>query len=140
MAYENIAKAVGRTTTNPRLTPSQEVDNYNAFSELQKQGIYLPDLVKKLSQFDDMKRRLDEMDERKSKADADLFAVMEQAVRNAPSVKEARQRVSVERSRIIERLCSEDAEYRNAVEDYRREVNAEYIRQKEPQEPAQKPV
>lgn len=128
MAYDNIMNAL---KTQSKLTPSQEVENYNAFSTLQKEGVYLPDLMKRIN---DMETRLAGYEKSRQEADADLFAVMEQAVRDEQTVREARQRVQDEKSRIIAELCGKDEGYRRAVEEYRRTVNAEYIRQKEPQE------
>ncbi len=133
MAYDNILNAVKGTA--PKLTPAQEVENYNAFSDLQKQGIYIPDLLKRIG---DMEARLAGMEATKREADADLFAVMEQAVRGEQTVKDARQKVSDEKSRIIAELCMKDDRYRQAMDEYRRTVNAEYIRQREPQEGPQK--
>lgn len=132
--YSNIMKAVdgesAKPFQNPTLTPSQQMDNYNAFSQLQKEGVYLPDLMKRITA---LESKVKSYDESKREADADLFAVMEASVKNEPVVKEARQRVADEKSRIIVELCQRDERYRNAVEEYRRTVNAEYIRQKEPQ-------
>lgn len=128
MAYDNIMKALGGQS---KLTPAQEVENYSAFSDLQKQGIYIPDLMKKVSEVDELRRRIDEMDRSKSAMDEDLFAVMEQAVRSEPSVKEARQRMISEKSRVISELCMADEGFRKAMDDYRNEVNRAYVSSKE---------
>lgn len=132
MAYDNILNAVKGPS---KLTPAQEVENYNAFADLQKQGVFIPDLLKRIG---DMETRLAGIETSRKEADADLFAVMEQAVKNEQSVKDARAKVSEEKSRIISEMCMRDERYRQAVEEYRRAVNAEYIRQKEPQEGPQK--
>ena len=93
-----------------------------------KQGVYLPDLMKRM---EGMEAKIKEMDERRSAEDMDLFAVMESAVKDAPEVKEARQRVADEKSRVIARMCMDDPGYRDAVESYRRVVNQTYVKRKE---------
>ncbi len=122
MAYENILNAV-----NKKLTPAQEIENYSAFSELQKQGVYIPDLVKKMGEFDDMKKRLDELSASKPTVDAELFAVMEQAVKDDPAVKDARHRMNEEKTRVLTDLCMRDEAFRLASDEYRRAVNRAYI-------------
>ena len=126
--YNNILKALGKPSQSSGLTIQQQSDNYNAFSELMKQGVYLPDLMKRM---EGMEAKIKEMDERRSAEDMDLFAVMESAVKDAPEVKEARQRVADEKSRVIARMCMDDPGYRDAVESYRRVVNQIYVKRKE---------
>lgn len=127
MAYENILNAV----KSSKLTPAQEIENYSAFSELQKQGVYLPDMVKKMSEFDEMKKRLDELSASKPSVDAELFAVMEQAVKGDEHVRDARARMNAEKSRILTEMCMRDEGFRRASDEYRRAVNAAYIASKE---------
>ena len=126
--YNNILKALGKPSQSSGLTIQQQSDNYNAFSELMKQGVYLPDLMKRM---EGMEAKIKEMDERRSAEDMDLFAVMESAVKDAPEVKEARQKVADEKSRVIARMCMDDPGYRDAVESYRRVVNQTYVKRKE---------
>ena len=127
--YGNILKALGGQGQQPSgLTMQQQSDNYNAFSELMKQGVYLPDLMKRM---EGMEAKIKEMDARRSAEDMDLFAVMESAVKDAPEVKEARQRMADEKSRVIARMCMDDPGYRDAVESYRRVVNQTYVKRKE---------
>ena len=126
--YNNILKALGKPWQSSGLTIQQQSDNYSAFSELMKQGVYLPDLMKRM---EGMEAKIKEMDERRSAEDMDLFAVMESAVKDAPEVKEARQRVADEKSRVIARMCMDDPGYRDAVESYRRVVNQTYVKRKE---------
>ena len=124
--YGNILKALGgQRQQSSGLTIQQQSDNYNAFSELMKQGVYLPDLMKRM---EGMEAKIKEMDERRSAEDMDLFAVMESAVKDAPEVKEARQRMADEKSRVIARMCMDDPGYRDAVESYRRVVNQTYVK------------
>lgn len=127
MAYDHIIEAVRGQS---RLTPAQEVENYAAFSDLQKQGVYLPELVKKMQEFDDLKKRFDEMDSRPS-VDAELFAVMEQTVRDDPGVRDARRRMSDEKTRVINEICMRDEGFRRVAEDYRRAVNSAYLSARE---------
>lgn len=127
--YGNILKALGgQGQQSSGLTMQQQSDNYSAFSELMKQGVYLPDLMKRM---EGMEAKIKEMDARRSAEDMDLFAVMESAVKDAPEVKEARQRVADEKSRVIARMCMDDPGYRDAVESYRRVVNQTYVKRKE---------
>lgn len=127
--YNNILKALGGQGQQPSgLTMQQQSDNYSAFSELMKQGVYLPDLMKRM---EGMEAKIKEMDARRSAEDMDLFAVMESAVKDAPEVKEARQRMADEKSRVIARMCMDDPGYRDAVESYRRVVNQTYVKRKE---------
>ena len=127
MAYDHIIEAVRGQS---RLTPAQEVENYATFSDLQKQGVYLPELVKKMQEFDDLKKRFDEMDSRPS-VDAELFAVMEQTVRDDPGVRDARRRMSDEKTRVINEICMRDEGFRKVAEDYRRAVNSAYLSARE---------
>ena len=126
--YNNILKALGKPSQSSGLTIQQQSDNYNAFSELMKQGVYLPDLMKRM---EGMEAKIKEMDERRSAEDIDLLAVRESAVKDAPEVKEARQMVADEKSRVIARMCMDDPGYRDAVESYRRVVNQTYVKRKE---------
>ena len=127
--YGNILKALGgQGQQSSGLTMQQQSDNYSAFSELMKQGVYLPDLMKRM---EGMEAKIKEMDARRSAEDMDLFAVMESAVKDAPEVKEARQRMADEKSRVIARMCMDDPGYRDAVESYRRVVNQTYVKRKE---------
>ena len=127
--YGNILKALGgQGQQSSGLTMQQQSDNYSAFSELMKQGVYLPDLMKRM---EGMEAKIKEMDARRSAEDMDLFAVMESAVKDAPEVKEARQRMADEKSRVIARMCMNDPGYRDAVESYRRVVNQTYVKRKE---------
>lgn len=132
--YSNILNAMQSLTgaSAGKLTPAQEVENYSTFSDLQKQGVYLPDLMRKVGEVDELKKRLEAVETaRTGPMDAELFAVMESAVKTVPSVKEARQRAADEKSRVLSEMCLRDEGYRKAVEDYRREVNRAYIAQKE---------
>lgn len=80
-----------------------------------------------------MDSRIKELEKgpKQSQMDIDLFAVMESAVKNDDRVKYARQRLQDEKTRVLSELCIRDEGYRKALEDYRREVNATYIRHNE---------
>lgn len=132
-AYSNILNAMQSPAgaSAGKLTPAQEVENYSTFSDLQKQGVCLPDLMRKVGEVDELKKRLEAVESERKPMDAELFAVMESAVKTVPSVKEARQRAADEKSRVLSEMCLRDEGYRKAVEDYRREVNRAYIAQKE---------
>lgn len=90
--YENILSAV----KSSKLSSAQEIENYDVFSKLQKEGVVLSDLVRKASEADDLRKKL-----------------------------------SDERRRVIEEICMHDDRYRQAMEDYRAEVNRTYVDMKE---------
>ena len=129
--YSSILKAIGKEDTpQGGLTFQQQTENYSAFSDLMKQGVYIPDLLKRI---DALEAQVREQGQRKDTMDADLFSVMEAAVKGDDDVKAAKQRVADEKSRVISEMCSKDEGYRQAMESYRRAVNAAYVRHKEGQ-------
>jgi len=126
MAYDNILKAV---KPGEGLTVQQQSDNYKAFGEMMKDGVYIPDLLRKIN---DMERRIEALDKpRESVIDAELFSVMENSVKEDPTVIEAKASLQSAKTRIISELCMRDEQYRQLFEDYRRKVNAAYISKKE---------
>lgn len=131
-SYDNILKALNQpqqpAPAQGGLTFQQQSDNYTAFSDLMKQGVYIPDLLKRI---DALEAQVKEQGQKKDVMDADLFAVMETSVRGDDEVKAAKQRLADEKSRVISEICSKDEGYRNALDAYRRTVNAAYIRSKE---------
>lgn len=127
--YSSILKAIGKEDTpQGGLTYQQQTENYSAFSDLMKQGVYIPDLLKRI---DALEAQVREQGQRKDTMDADLFSVMEASVKGDEEVKAAKQRLADEKSRVIAEICSKDEGYMKAMEDYRRTVNAAYIRNKE---------
>ena len=132
MVYDNILKALNQpqqpAPAQGGLTFQQQSDNYTAFSDLMKQGVYIPDLLKRI---DTLEAQVKEQGAKKDAMDADLFSVMEASVKGDEEVKAARQRLADEKSRVISEMCARDEGYRNALDAYRRTVNAAYIRSKE---------
>ena len=129
MEYDNIIKALGKEDPQQGgLSYQQQSDNYSAFSDLMKQGVYIPDLLKRI---ETLEAQVREQGARKDTMDADLFSVMEASVKGDEEVKAAKQRLADEKSRVIAEICSKDEGYMKAMEDYRRTVNAAYIRNKE---------
>lgn len=131
MVYDNILKALSKQeepAPQAGLTLQQQSDNYSAFSDLMKQGVYIPDLLKRI---DALEAQVREQGQKKDTIDADLFSVMEASVKGDEEVKAARQRLADEKSRVISEICARDEGYRNALDAYRRTVNAAYIRSKE---------
>jgi len=127
MAYENIQKLLNKPGEG--LSTQQQADNYDLFNKLMKEGVYLPDIIKKI---DALEKKVDEMDKpRDNPIDAELFAVMESAVRDDSAVSDARRRLQAEKTRVISALCIADDGYRKAFEDYRRAVNAAYVNSRE---------
>ena len=121
--YDNILKAVGSQGNG--LSASQQSDNYKAFSELMQQNVYIPDLLKKIS---DLEQKVDALDKPKDNPiDAELFSVMEQAVKDDASVVNAKRLLQNEKTRVISELCIRDDAYRKAFDEYRRAVNAAYV-------------
>ena len=132
--YNNILKALGGNQgqqgvqQSGALTLQQQSDNYTTFQNLMNKGVYLPDLLRRI---DDLEAKVSEMKPARQEMDLELFAVMESAVKNDPDVKVIRQRMYDEKTRVITDICMQDQRYREAVDGYRRAVNAAYIRQKE---------
>ena len=128
MAYENLQKAISGGL-GEGLSTQQKSDNYELFNKLMKDNVYLPDLVKKI---DDLEKKVNEMDRPKENPiDAELFAVMEQAVKDDPAVLNAKRALQNEKTRVISELCVRDEKYREAFDGYRRAVNQAYVSAKE---------
>ena len=134
--YSNILKALGGTSQASEPVPSagglsmaQQADNYSAFSELMKQGVHIPTLMKRL---EDMEGEIKALKAQpKHDANAELLAVMEAAVKNHPDVKASRQHVADVKTTIITELCMQDQRYRDALESYKTMVNKVYIQTRE---------
>ena len=127
--YGNILKALGKEDPQQGgLTYEQQSANYSAFSQMMKDGVYIPDLLKRI---ETLEAQVKEQAVKKDTLDADLFSVMEQAVKSDPDVKRARQRLAEEKTRVITDLCMRDDGYRGAMESYRRAVNAAYVHTRE---------
>lgn len=129
--YSNILKAIGSNGATGGLTTQQQADNYSTFSKMMSDGIYLPDLVKKI---DTLESKVKELEKPKpNPIDLDLFAVMESAVKEDPDVKRTRRTMQDEKTRVISELCMKDEAFRRATDEYRRAVNTAYVRAKEEQ-------
>lgn len=125
--YSNILKAV--QGQQEKLTSAQQADNYGTFSNLMKEGVYLPDLLAKVQKVDVLEKKLAEMD-RKPSVDEDLFAVMESAVKSDAEVKAAYQRRQDAKTAAISRLCLSDPVYKAADDEYRQTVHRAYVAKK----------
>lgn len=134
--YSNILKALGGTPQANEPAPStgglsmaQQAENYDLFSKMMKEGVYLPDLIKRL---DNMEAKVKALESQpKQDTNAELLAVMEQAVKNHPDVKASRQHVADVKSAIITEMCMQDQRYRDALESYKTMVNKVYIQTRE---------
>ena len=134
--YSNILKALGGTPQANEPAPStgglsmaQQAENYDLFSKMMKEGVYLPDLIKRL---DNMEAKVKALESQpKQDTNAELLAVMEQAVKNHQEVKTARQHVADVKSAIITEMCMQDQRYRDALEAYKTTVNKVYIQTRE---------
>lgn len=134
--YSNILKALGGTPQANEPAPSmgglsmaQQAENYDTFSKLMREGIYLPDLIKRL---DDMETKIKTLESQpKHDANAELLAVMEAAVKSNQEVKTSRQKVADVKTMIINEMCMKDPRYRQALEDYKTTVNRVYIQTRE---------
>ena len=123
MAYENILNAV--KGTGDGLTTQQKADNYNAFSKLMEQNVYIPDLVKDMEA---LKSRVQELEKpRTSEVDAEIFSVMEHAVKDDPDVVQAKNRLARAKTKVISELCMRDEEYRRLFDEYRTVVHTKYV-------------
>lgn len=126
MTYDNILKAV---SGGNQLTNQQKADNYSAFNELMNNGVYIPELLQKMKQLEDRMNAIEKPKE--NPLDAELFTVMEQAVKDDPAVMNAKRALQNEKTRVISELCIKDDKYRSAFDDYRRAVNQAYVQNKE---------
>ena len=123
--YGNILKAI---QPQRQLTPQQQSENLDAFKRLQDQGVSIPDLLKRLDSLEERVSRLSES--RPGPAEAELFAMMAEAVKDVPEVSEARKRMQAEKTRAISELCMQDEGYRAAFERYRGAVSEAYMAQR----------
>jgi len=123
MAYENILNAV--KGAGDGLTTQQKADNYNTFSKMMENNVYLPDLVKDMEA---LKSRVQELEKpRTSEVDAEIFSVMEHAVKDDPDVVQAKNRLARAKTRVISELCMRDEEYRRLFDEYRTAVHTKYV-------------
>jgi len=123
MAYENILNAV--KGSGDGLTTQQKADNYSTFSKMMENNVYLPDLVKDMEA---LKTRVQELEKpRTSEVDAEIFSVMEHAVKDDPDVVQAKNRLARAKTRIISELCMRDEEYRRLFDEYRTAVHTKYV-------------
>lgn len=129
MDFSNIVKA---TQNNYEI----QNDNYKLLEQMNKEGISLRDTLNDIA---DLKRRMSEAESKKPQIDEDLFQVMETSVKDVESVKNAKNRVSIEKNRVIADMCMKDEGFRKAYEDYKRAVNQAYIEKKEGQEVEREP-
>lgn len=129
MDFSNIVKA---TQNNYEI----QNDNYKLLEQMNKEGISLRDTLNDIA---DLKRRMSEAESKKPQIDENLFQVMETSVKDVESVKNAKNRVSIEKNRVIADMCMKDEGFRKAYEDYKRAVNQAYIEKKEGQELEREP-
>lgn len=113
--YANIINAIKKP-----LSPQQQVENYDAFKKLQDAGVTVPDLVKRLEALEDKVSKLS------GPADAELFEMMESAVKDDPAVADARKRMQAEKTRAISAVCMADPGYKAACEAYKRAKKSRY--------------
>lgn len=133
--YSNILKALGAPQANAPVSAGglsmvQQAENYTAFDELMRQGVHIPTLIKRLDEMESKVKALESQP--RHDTNAELLAVMEQAVKNDPEVKAARQRVADVKTAIISELCMKDPRYCEALEAYKTTVNRIYIKRREP--------
>lgn len=122
-------ESMGMIGSGNGLTMEQQSANYAAFNELMKEGISIPDLLKRM---DDMESKIKTLESQpKHDVNAELLAVMEAAVKNRPEVKVARQKVADIKTAIINEICMKDQRFREALEDYKTTVNRVYIQTRE---------
>ncbi|MBQ8643518.1 MAG: hypothetical protein IJ469_02520 [Candidatus Methanomethylophilaceae archaeon] len=126
MAFDNILQAVTSTQTQTSyptaLTNQQIVDNHRAFEELQRSGVYIPDLMKRI---DSLEAQMKSMSE--PKVDPDLFPMMEAAVRDDPKVMERKQAVDDARQKVLNEFVIKDPRVADAVKAYRDTVRTRYL-------------
>lgn len=119
--YSAILRAVNGQNQNKTDVLS---DNYRLVDQMNREGVSLRSV---LDQIDDLKRKVEGLEKPAKAMDDDLFAVMEAAVRDDPSVIEAKRRVTDHKNRVLAELCAKDAQFMAARDEYRRTVNKVYI-------------
>ena len=119
--YENIKKAV-----NSPLSTEQKNENFKAFNALMEKGVYLPDLLDKIREVDDLKRRIEEM--QSPPINAELYAMMESAVKDDAEVIKATEAIEARREAIIDGLCRKDPDYIRLSEARRTAVESAYAK------------
>lgn len=123
MDYSNILNAIN----GPKLSASQISENYKAFDEIQKQGIYLPDLIKRIEDLEQKVKTVESVPD----MSAEVFTVMESAVKDDDAVKIARKKAQDLKSRILTEMCLKDPRYKSALDEYRATVNRIYVASRE---------
>ena len=131
MEYSNILNAINgqnQVQSNSMADLNRRNENYKLVDQLNNEGISLKDLI---SQVDELKKKVESLEKPSKAVDEDLFLVMESAVKDDPTVVEAKRKVSEEKSRVIAELCAKDPRFLAARDEYRRAVNQAYVRSKE---------
>lgn len=131
MEYSNILNAINgqnQAQTSSMADLSRRTENYKLVDQLNQEGISLKDLI---SQVDELKKKVESLEKPSKAVDEDLFMVMESAVKDDPTVVEAKRKVSEEKTRVIAELCAKDPRFMAARDEYRRAVNQAYVRSKE---------
>lgn len=127
--YSNILKAVqnqSQPAVSPTLSTAQQVENYSVFSDLMKQGVYLPDMIKRI---DDLEKKVNDLD-RKPSVDPALFTVMEDAVKDDQAVKDAYGKMVTAKNDAIRKLVMNDPDFKAAYDAYRQAVQTAYVGRK----------
>ena len=109
--FANILKAIGKTE-GTGLSPAERVENYNILERLNAEGRKLSDILKQA--------------EGTPTEDAEFFGFMERAVKDDPSVEDAKRRLGEVKAALIVRMCSQYPEYREAMDEYRKAVRGAY--------------
>ena len=129
--YSNILKAVGQTPQTsepgeaPKLSLDQQARNYDTFSELMRQGVYLPDLI---ATIDQLRSEVDALKKgARAEVDSTLFEAMEASVKGVPEVKHARQRMADAKTAVLTDICLKDPRFKEAYDDYRKTVSRSYL-------------
>ena len=124
--FENIMQAMTSTQTQTAypttLSSQQIVDNHRAFEELQKSGVYIPDLMKRLESLETQVKSMSE-----PKVDPDLFPMMEATVRDNPQVQAMRKAVDDARQKVMTEILMRDPRVSDAVKAYKESVRTVYL-------------
>ena len=125
MDYQNILNAINKPQgADPSADLARRTENYRMAEQLNQEGMSIKDLLTKV---DELTRKVESMEKPSRSMDEDLFLVMEAAVRDDESVVKAKERMAVERARVISELCSRDPGYADARDAYRGAVYRAYV-------------
>jgi hypothetical protein len=103
----------------------RQAENLRAFDELTRQGVRIPDLLKRI---EDLEAQV--KDRPPASQDESVFSIMASAVEDDPEVVSARDRRERAMETVLTEACLKDPRFADADREWRSAVNAAYVRLK----------